>query len=83
MNRHIDDVTTYLESDQNRANLGEHPLDIWKRRRSNYLNYSTFEFFIRKGENDWKSTEEDFTKFVKKIIEVSNTEMRYIYIYLR
>lgn len=81
MKRHIDDVTTYLENDQNRANLGEHPLDIWKRRKSHYFNFSTFEFFIRKGENDWKATEQDFTKFVKKIIEVSNTMIVFTFIF--
>jgi pentafunctional AROM polypeptide len=65
--RNIADVEAYLATDGSRANLGEDVMTLWNRRRPLYESCSSHEVYLRKGDENWESVEENLYRLVRRI----------------
>ena len=68
--RHIDDIVEYLESnvsDARRPGYGESIRAVWERRMPWFSQVSTHRFHTCKGDDDWDALESQFRRFVNHI----------------
>lgn len=68
VNRAIEDVLAYLDSETSRPSLGDSHANIWARRAPLYAKAARFEFAEHRGDNDFDRVDRDFVRFLGVVL---------------
>lgn len=70
LHREIQDIISYLATDDSRPSFSQDILKVWTSRKPLYEQCSNFDFFMgkTKGIYDWETLERDFAEFIRRIM---------------